>query len=140
MDISEFNKVLSLLNEAVLQRLDGDQNLTLRISGDGGPGENVEATIIFEGVCYIALPIVMDFSEYPQIAECSALEARELLPFEQLDQVFELESSDGSLKTFRFYNGSEPLSYCVACYGYSLSIDPEDWDWGHWLQWKEERP
>ena len=141
MDISDFNKVLRFLDKVVLQSLDEDCNLRLKLSGDGGPGENVDATIIFESVCYIGLPVVMDaFTDYPQISICSISEARELLPPEALTQVFEIESRDGNLKTFRFHNGSQPLSYCVVCYGYRLSIDPQNWDWKGWLQWSEEKP
>ncbi|MDG9671636.1 hypothetical protein ONV78_28125 [Hahella sp. CR1] len=133
MDLGTFNKTLSWLDEAVVVRFDCEAyDLALEVnSSSGGPGENVSAHIMFSGVCYLSIPMVMRALNCLQLKLCNFEQATKLLPVDDLDDGYELEIKEGIMKVLQFYDGDRELRHYVACYQYELQQSPESWsyDW-----------
>ncbi len=132
MDISSFNKTLSWLDEVVVKNFNDDEyDLVVAIDAEGGgPGENVTAFIAFRSVCYLSIPMVMEFSDFPQIRMCSFDQAVALLPIQDLSSGYDSEIEDGCMKVIQFLDGDKGLCHFVACYGVDLWQDPKDWSYG----------
>ena len=128
MNIEKFNSTLSWLDEAVVSKFDdNDYDLVIEVnSTGGGPGENVTGYMAFNGVCYLALPMVMSFSDCPKVSICDLDSSLQLIP-DYLKPSFEEEIKDGLLKVIQLSDGQKELSYFIVCYGYDFYQDPIDW-------------
>jgi hypothetical protein len=133
MDIEGFNKTLSSLDQVVIKKFD-DYNLGLTLevnSSGGGPGENVTAYITAKSVCFISIPMVIDFTDSPQIRVCNTEQALSVLPSDQLVEGYGDEVKEGIMKVLQFLDGKKELQYCIACYEFELFQNPKDWYYGN---------
>jgi len=131
MDIESFNKTLSWLDEAILSKFnEANFDILLKFSsGTGGPGENVTAYLEFKSVCYISIPMVMQFSDSPQIKLCSPEKAKSIIPIQDLDDGYQEEIENGIMKVIQIADGKKELNHFVACYEYKMTQSPSDWHW-----------
>jgi len=128
MDINNFNKKLVWLDRAEILKFDTDFNLTLKITAEGGPGENVELQVTFKSVSFMAIPTIINFSEHPRIEICDINQARKLLPPAELNNEFISETKENNLTTYKFLDNTKELNYTVVSYGAIFSQDPTNWN------------
>ncbi|MBU6956033.1 hypothetical protein [Hahella sp. HN01] len=127
MQLDQFNKTLSWLDRLEIDSFDRDCNLTVKITAEGGPGENVNAFVTFKSVCYLNISTVILFSEHPRLVICDIEKSKVLLPEEEFDDIYLLETKESNLTTFQLYDNMKPLSYCIVCYGAEFYQKPADW-------------
>ncbi len=131
MEIDTFNKTLFWLDEAVVKSFNADDyDLVLKIDAEGGgPGENVSGFVAVRDICYIAIPMILRVSDCIQLRLCDFERAVSLIPIDDLDDGYESDIKDGSIKVIQFFDGEKPLHHYVACYKYDLWQDPKEWSY-----------